>query len=114
MDSLQWMLCGWYVYMAVLAGLATLSAGPRTKHGLVAAVALVACVLLLVTVWWVPGLPLLASNWNLVTLVLGAVPLVAGGLLIALAPRQDTKLIALLLAGSSLLPLVLHFWQPGA
>ena len=113
MDGLQWMLCGWFGYMAVLAGLAMLSAGPRTRAGLVAAIALVTCVILLVTQFWVPSLPALASNWNTVSLLLAALPLVVGLALLALAPRQDTKLIALLLAASSLLPLVLHFWQPG-
>jgi hypothetical protein len=107
------MLCTWFAYMTVLAVLAALSAGPRTTLGLAAGVAAVCCAALALTQFWVPPLPLLSANWDLVTLLLGAVPLVIGGLLMARAPRQDTKLIALLLAGSSLLPLLLHFWQPG-
>lgn len=113
MEPLQWMLCAWFGYMAVLALLATLSAGPRTRLGLLGGAAALTCLILLVTQFWVPSLPVLASNWNTVSLLLGVVPLAAGLALLALAPRQDTKLIGLLLAGSSLLPLLLHFWQPG-
>lgn len=113
MDSLQWLLCAWFGYMAILALLAMLSAGPRTRPGGIAALALITSLVLMVTQFWVPSLPLLSTNWSTLSLILLVLPLLVGLALLALAPRQDTKLIALLLAGSSLLPLVLYFWQPG-
>lgn len=113
MGTIQVVLCGWYGYMAILAGLAMLSAGPRSRPGLLAAIGLGSCLALLVTLFWIPPVSVIQDNWGTVSLVLSLAPLLVGLALLALAPRQDTRLIALLLAGSSLLPLVLYFWQPG-
>jgi len=103
-------LCGWYVYLAILATLMAASAGGRTAIGRLAQVATAVAVVQLVMLYWVPR----ALRPGIVPIRLGADAfLLAVGLIGLLrAPRQDTKLIALLLAFVSLLPLGLYFYQP--
>jgi hypothetical protein len=113
LSGTQLMLCGWYGYMAVLAVLAALSAGPRTASGLLAIGAALAAGLLVALLFWTPPLPGLWAQRTAFTFTLNLVPVLAGLALVLLAPRQDTKLIGVLLAGSSALPLILYFWQPG-
>jgi hypothetical protein len=114
---LQPVLCGWTLYMAVLALLAALSAGRRSRSGRLALLALGFCLAAIVMLWWPLGRP-----WRLAWEPLAevdllrflpdlAVFLIAAGILVG-NRRQDTRLIALLLAGASLFPLSLHFWRP--
>ena len=113
MSGIQLMLCGWYGYMAVLAVLAALSAGPRTGLGLLALLGAAAAGALAVLLFWSVPLPGLVANRTALTFALNLVPVVVGLAQVLFAPRQDTKLIGVLLAGSSALPLSLYFWQPG-
>lgn len=112
-SGIQLMLCGWYAYMAILAVLATLSAGPRTVLGLLGITGALAAGSLVVLLFWTPPLPGLWAQRTAITFALNLVPVLAGLVLLLFAPRQDTKLIGVLLAGSSALPLILYFWQPG-
>lgn len=106
----QQLLCGWYLYMLVLSVLTALSAGMRTRLGALAGVGVLASALLLVTVFR----PLPWGNVEQVTLTAKLVVLAVALLVLLAARREDTRLIALLLAGTSLLPVVLHFVQLGA
>jgi hypothetical protein len=112
-SGMQLMLCGWYIYMAVLAGLAALSAGPRTGLGLLALAGAGAAAVLVLLLFWSPPIPGLSTYRTAVTFGLTLVPVAAGLAQIVAAPRQDTKLIGVLLAGASALPLLLYFWHPG-
>ena len=114
---LQPILCGWYLYMAVLALLLALSAGPASRGGRLAFVGLAATLLATLLTWrslpwvwtvdWPPlvGLNLLRFLPDLTVLLVGAVLLIGHR-------RQDTRLIALLLTGAALFPLALFFWRP--
>ena len=105
MFPIQTVLCGWYVYLAVLSVLLSLSAGRGTWLGWLGLLSAVANGLTLTLLYGWVSLP--AMQWA--TLVVNAVPLVVGLLALGLAPRQDTKLIGLLLAGAAALPVYLHF-----
>lgn len=108
------MLGGWYLLLVLLAALAAMSAGLRTWSGLLAFAAAAAAGLLLVTtLFGVPGAAALANNWTAVSTALVGLCLGTGVVLMVAARRQDTKLIALLLAGASLLPLAAFYWRPG-
>ncbi len=75
--------------------------------------AICAGLLLVTTLFGVPGIAAVANNWTAISTALVVACLAAGVVLLAVAPRQDTKLIALLVAGSSLLPLAAFYWRPG-
>lgn len=100
---LQPMLFAWYIFMIVLALLMRASAGGRSWAGRLALVAVILDVVLLVTLLR----PL--SFQQIVTLGAPVGVLIIGLLAASRAPRQDTRLIALLLAGSAIFPLVLYF-----
>jgi hypothetical protein len=102
---IQTVLCGWYIYLAVLCGLMSASAGRGTWLARLGWLGVLASLLLLLTLYGTVSLPALAQ----VTLGAKFVPLAAGLLALAFAPRQDTKLIGLLLAGATALPIYLHF-----
>ncbi len=102
---MQSFLCGWYLYLTVLSGLMTASAGRQTWIGRLGMVAFAASVLLLLAVYGTVSLPAV----EMVTLGAKIVPVVAGLAALAFAPRQDTKLIGLLLAGAAAMPVYLHF-----
>lgn len=114
---LQPVLCGWTLYMAVLALLTALSSGTRSRSGRAALLAVGLCLLAVVLLWRPLGGP-----WRVAWKPLADVDLlrflpdlgvflIAAGILVG-NRRQDTRLIALLLAGASLFPLSLHFWRP--
>ncbi len=113
----QTILCGWFLYLAVLAGLMAASAGARTWLGRLGGLAAGAALVRVVLLWrpiggvTVDDGPL--AGIELITLGLEACVLVAGLAGLAAAPRQDTRLIALLLAGAAVFPIALYFWQPG-
>lgn len=114
---LQPVLCGWTLYMAILALLTALSAGPRSRSGRLALLAMGFCLAASVLLWWPLG-----RTWRVAWKPLAGVDLIRflpdlGVFLIAAGilfghRREDTRLIALLLAGASLFPLALHFWRP--
>ncbi len=114
---LQPVLCGWYVYMAVLALLLALSAGPASRGGRLALLALVAAILANVMTWrplpwtWSVAWPPLAGV-NLLRLLPDLADFLVGAGLLLFHRRQDTRLIALLLAGAALFPMALFFWRP--
>jgi hypothetical protein len=100
------MLCGWYVYMAVLAGLTAASAPRGTQRWLAGVLAGFSVVLLVSLFWWPFGaLETVALTLKLMTLV-GATWITVAG------RRQDTRLIALMLAFAAGLTVAFHFWQP--
>jgi hypothetical protein len=103
MVAVQPMLFAWYIFMIVLAVLLRASAGKRSWVGQAALVAVLLAILLLVT--------LLRPVTYQQAITLGApiAVLVIGLLATVRAPRQDTRLIGLLLAGSAIFPLVLFF-----
>jgi len=112
---IQPILCGWLLYLAVMAALMTASAGPRTWLGRLGAAATVIALGRAVTLWWPLGrtyfVPLgSAGDVDLLTfgpdVAIFAIALVH----LLFAPRQDTRLIALLLAGAATLPVLLHVW----
>lgn len=111
---LQPMLCGWFGYMALLGLLMGASAGWGSRLGKLAGlVTLVSAWRALAMVRPV-GPNLYLERWpsiNLATFLLEGLVLAIALWALARAPRQDTRLIALLLAGSALLPLALYFWQ---
>jgi hypothetical protein len=115
---LQLILCGWNLYMAVLALLMAFSAGPRSRSGRLAFLAMGLCLAITALLWRSVELPARLLAWWPLEAV-GPLPflpelgilLIAVGILIG-HRRQDTRLIALLLAGTSLFPLALHFWRP--
>jgi hypothetical protein len=108
------MLCGWYAYMAVLAVLATMSAGAGTALGRAAIAAALSCALLMAGNWWaiIPSMPADLGPYSDIDLARLAPHLLILGVAFAAllrAPRQDTRLIALLLAGAGILPMALFF-----
>lgn len=108
--SLVPVLCGWYLYLAVLALLQALSARARSWLGLLSIGGVVVALLEVVWLYWPGWVP---AGWLPWLQLGGAVYLVAIGLLgLAFGGRQDTRLIGLLLAGAALLPIVLYFYQP--
>ena len=114
MPPIQALLCGWYIYMTLMSGLMTLSAGPRTRIGRLASLSALVCVLLLVANFRaiLPAHPIDIGPYAAVDLGHLAphlVIVVAAVIALLRAPRQDTRLIALLLAGASLLPALLFF-----
>lgn len=114
MPPIQALLCGWYIYMTVMSGLMTLSAGPRTRIGRLATLSTLVCVVLLGANFrpFLPSFPVDVGPYTAVDLGHLAphlVVMVAAGAALLRAPRQDTRLIALLLAGASLLPALLFF-----
>lgn len=105
--GMRMFLCGWYAYLVVLAGLMAASAGQRTRIGRLALVALAAALLLLVAlIRWPFG------YYTAVTAAAQGVVLLVALLGVALAPRSDTRHIAVLLAAAAAVPLILSFWQP--
>lgn len=106
---MRWLLFVWYAYTLVLALLMAASAGTRPLVGKLALGAAAVALLLLAALFRWPF-----GHYETVTLGAQAVLLVAGLAGLALAPRADTRNIALLLAGASALPLLLRFWRPGA
>lgn len=110
MFSLVPVLCAWYIYLAILSLLMALSAGPRTWLGILALVATGVSALQVVWLYWPGWVP---GEWLAGLQLGGAVLAAVVGLLgLAFGPRQDTKLIALLLAGAAVLPIFLTFYQP--
>jgi hypothetical protein len=111
---LQTILCGWYVYLAVLALLAAASAGRETWTGRVALAGAVCCGLVVLFLYWVPPWPAMQDHMDAITTALKVAVLAVGVIVIVGGRRQDTKLIGVLLAGTAALPLFLNFWQfPG-
>ncbi len=113
----QTILCGWFLYLAVLAGLMAASAGPRTWLGWLGGLAAGAALARVVVLWRpiagvtvdrgpLAGIELVALGMEACALAAGLAGLVAGR-------RQDTRLIALLLAGAAVFPIALYFWRPG-
>ena len=113
MLRLEPFLCGWYLYMLVLAGLMLLSSGRRTRRGYVAGFACL-CILVLMASLWLsfdayfiaigpyPSVDLFRLLPKLVILAISADTALR-------ADRQDTRLIALLLLAATALPLALDF-----
>lgn len=114
LENIQTLLCGWYIYMAVLGGLMSLSAGRSTGMGRLSALAGLLCLALIGLNWW-PLLPVWAvdigpyAGIDLASLLPHLVVLAVALLALFRAPRTDTRLIGLLLAGASLLPVALFF-----
>lgn len=120
---IQPIFCGWYLYMMVLSGLMRLSAGRPGAIGRLASLALLLSLLQILLLWWSPGAWLEA--WGLDTARFVDIGPYADRDLIALLPKlgllgialfttlraksQDTRLIALLLAGAALFPFALDF-----
>lgn len=97
------MVCGWYAYEAVLAGLMAASAGGRTwlgRSGMAAAV--IAVYLLFAQLDVVATGPAWFIGGNIAVLVAGVAGLV-------FARRSDTRQIALLLAASAAVPVALSY-----
>lgn len=99
--SLQPILCGWYIYMAVLSFLLALSAGPRTRIGLLGGLSGIVSLIMV---------PELFTGYG-ASLTLGAKLFVLATALISLffSKRSDTRMIALLLVVAAAFPLFLHF-----
>ena len=103
-------LCGWYIYLAVLSGLMAASAGPKTRVGRVGIAGVLVAAVSVPLQYWVPGILVASMGWlrlagDLFLLAVGLIGLIAGR-------RQDTKLIALLVAAVVALPIFLYFYQP--
>ena len=114
---IQTVLFGWFLYMAVLAALIAASAGWGTWIGKLAVAAAVAALLGAVQVWWPLVGPVFVALGplgavDLSTLLPDLIVLGVGLAALFAAPRQDTRLIGLLLAGSALFPIATYFWQP--
>jgi hypothetical protein len=109
--------------MMVLSGLMRLSAGRRGTIGRLAVLALLLSLLQIILLWWSPGAWLEAWGLNSARFVdigpyadrdlvnlLPKLGLLAIASFTALrAKRQDTRLIALLLAGAAIFPFALDF-----
>lgn len=103
-------LCGWYLYLAILTGLMSASAGPRTWLGRIGIAAAVVAVVSMPLQYWVPAVLVhsmgsLRIAGDLFLLAVGAVGIVAGR-------REDTKLIALIVVAVAALPVFLYYYQP--
>lgn len=97
------MVCGWYAYEAVLAGLMAASAGGRTWLGRVGMGTVVIAVYLLLAQLDVVGTrPAWFVGGNIAVLAAGVAGLV-------LSRRSDTRQIALLLAASAAVPVALSY-----
>ena len=114
---LQPVLCGWYLYLSVMALLLALSAGPASRSGRLALLALAATLLSNVLTWrplpwsWSLAWPPLAGV-NLLRMLPDLVAFAVGTGILLLHRRQDTRLIALLFTGAAIFPLALFFWRP--
>jgi hypothetical protein len=113
---IQTVLFGWFLYMALLAALVAASAGWGTWIGKLAVVAALVSLFSAVQLYW----PIISPRFvtlgsmeavDLTTLLPELFILGTGLAALAAAPRQDTKLIGLLLAGSSLLPIATYFYH---
>ncbi len=105
-------LCGWYFYLAILTGLMSASAGPRTWVGRVGMVAAVVALVSMPLQYWVPTglvewMGQLRIGGDIFLLAVGVIGLIGGR-------RQDTKLIALIVAAVAALPVFLYYYQPSA
>lgn len=97
------LICGWYAYEAVLAGLMAASAGGRTWLGRIGMGATVIAVyLLFARLDVVATRPALFIGGNIAVMAAG----VAG---LFFSRRSDTRQIALLLAASAAVPVALAF-----
>lgn len=97
-------LAAWFIYLAVMALLMSASAGRRTLvGGLGLSGAAAAALLLAMLVRW----PF--PNYEQVGLAAEVVVVAAGVVGLALARREDTRLIALLLTGAALVPILIRF-----
>lgn len=105
-------LCGWYFYLAILTGLMSASAGPRTWVGRVGIVAAIVALVSMPLQYWVPAA--LVESMDALRIG-GDVALLAAGLVgLAGGRRQDTRLIALIVAAVAVLPIFLYYYQPPA
>jgi hypothetical protein len=113
---IQTVLFGWFLYMALLAALVAASAGWGMWIGKLAVVAALVSLFGAVQLYWPFVSPRFVTLGSLeavdLTTLLPVLFILGTGLtaLIA-APRQDTKLIGLLLAGSAVFPIVTYFYQ---
>jgi hypothetical protein len=101
-------LLAWYLYLMVVALLMAASAGRRTPSwllGLVGGLAAGALALRLLAPGLAPG--------SAVTLAASVTIALAGLAGLVTARREDTRLIALILAAAGALPVLLYFWSPG-
>jgi hypothetical protein len=103
----QNLLCGWFLYLTILSALTALSAGPRSKLGLLAWAAAGCGLFLLLTLFGTLDVPRL----GMLELAAKVYILAAGALVLLVSRREDTRLIALLLTGAAVFPLVLYFYH---
>jgi hypothetical protein len=100
---LQSLLCTWYVYMAALAGLATLSVRPNKAPTVLAVAVVVTSAVLAVSLFR----PFMPSELGL---ALKGVTVVCAALLVAVARRADSRHIAVLLVAAAVVPVLAHLY----